>query len=430
MNKTSIFWFRRDLRLHDNKALFFALDESDQVMPIFIFDTDITDHLPPDDARVEFIYNSLKEINDELAKSNKSIRVFKGKPVEIFRKLVKENNISSVYTNKDHEPYGIQRDQIIASFLKKNNIAFYPFLDHLLFDKNEILKDDDTPYSVFTPYKNRAVKTLNHQHLFEYKSEQMIHKFMDAGKEKYPKLDSLGFKRSHVYFPDKEGTDKIINKYDETRDYPHLKGTTRLGIHLRFGTVSLRKLTHYAQQKNETFFNELIWREFYAMILRQHPHIVDKSFKPKYDNIEWRNNREEFEKWKAGKTGYPIVDAGMRQLSKTGYMHNRVRMITASFLTKHLLIDWRWGEAWFAEKLLDYELSSNNGGWQWAAGSGCDAAPYFRIFNPYEQRKKFDPQYKYVKEWVPELNSDDYPSAMVEHKFARQRCLDTYKVAL
>jgi len=430
-DKHTIFWFRRDLRLYDNKGFYHALKDSGKVLPIFIFDTDIIDSLPENDARVEFIHHSLANINKQIEKNKSQIYVYHGKPIEVFQKLIKDINIEAVYTNKDHEPYGIKRDQEIADFLKSKDISFHSYLDHLLFEKDEVLKKDGNPYTVFTPYKNKCYGILNQKkHLHTCNSEKHLHSISIPKKKEFPELKDIGFQPSGINFPDKENSTHIIPEYDKTRDYPALKGTTHLGVHLRFGTISLRKLAKYALQHNQTFFNELLWREFYAMILWHFPHVPNNSFKSKYDKIEWQNNKENFTKWKMGKTGYPIVDAGMRELKETGYMHNRVRMITASFLTKHLLTDWRWGEAWFAEKLLDYELSSNNGGWQWSAGSGCDAAPYFRIFNPHEQLKKFDKNFEYVKEWVKEWDTDQYPAPVIDHKFARERCLKVYKEAL
>jgi deoxyribodipyrimidine photo-lyase len=426
----SIFWFRRDLRLFDNKGLYFGLKNSDHVIPLFIFDSNITDSLPENDARVEFIFNSLNEMETELRKVQRNMLVLKGRPLDIFKKVAEDYPVKAVYCNKDHEPYGIERDEKIRKFLDSKNIEFHSYLDHLLFEKDEVLKNDGTPYHVFSPYGRKCREVLNKDHLRPYPSEDLLTNFAGIDDVKFPELKEIGFKPSQIEFPEKENKNDIIKSYDRTRDYPGQEGTTRLGIHLRFGTVSLRQLAQKAIENNDTYFNELLWREFYAMILWHYPKVVNKSFKPEYDNIEWVNDKKQFERWKEGKTGYPMVDAGMRQLAKTGYMHNRVRMITASFLTKHLLIDWRWGEAWFAEKLLDFELSSNNGGWQWSAGSGCDAAPYFRIFNPESQQKKFDPENNYVKHWIPELSTDKYPEPIINHKDARERCLKVFKKAL
>lgn len=430
MTQHSIFWFRRDLRLEDNKGLYHALKEENNIIPLFIFDTDIIESLPENDPRVNFIYQNLSKMEEVLKKKGKHLVVHRGKPIEILQKLLKDYAIKSVYTNIDHEPYGIKRDNEIAGMLKEKGVEFKSSLDHLLFGKDEVLKGDGTPYNVFTPYGRKCKETLSPEHFKHYTSENLLQHFAELKDINFPGQKELAITNTEIDFPNTMVEDSLLEQYHRTRDYPAENGTSRIGVHLRFGTVSLRSLARRAIEKNDTYLNELFWREFYAMILWHYPDVVKDSFKPAYDKIPWRNNQEEFEKWKQGKTGYPIVDAGMRELSKTGYMHNRVRMITASFLTKHLLIDWRWGEAWFAEKLLDFELSSNNGGWQWSAGSGCDAAPYFRIFNPSEQQKKFDPKAIYIKKWVPEYGTDKYADPLVEHKFARERCLSTYKKAL
>ena len=426
----NVFWFRRDLRFDDNKGLYHALKGTNKVIPLFIFDTDIIHKLPENDARLYFIYQQLKELQNQLQKTHGTFLIIKGKPLEIFKKLSKDYSIQCVYTNQDHEPYGIERDAEIKSYLDSRNIKFDLYLDHLLMGKNDVLKSDGTPYTVFTPYKNKFKELLTDQVFPYFSSEDFLKNIAVIKGMKFPKMEDLNIVSSSIIFPEKKYDFGLIESYHETRDYPFKKGTSRLGMHLRFGTISLRVLARNSVIRNEIFFNELIWREFYAMILWHFPHVMDKSFKPKYDSINWINNEQQFESWKQGKTGYPMVDAGMRELARTGYMHNRVRMITASFLTKHLLIDWRWGEHWFANKLLDYELSSNNGGWQWAAGSGCDAAPYFRIFNPTEQQKKFDSRGEYVKRWIPEIHTQEYPTPIIEHKFARERCLNTFKKAL
>lgn len=430
MQNFSIFWFRRDLRLIDNKGLYYALKNENNVIPLFIFDDNIIGSLPENDARVEFIYSSLKDMDHKLSDLNKSVWIFKGKPKEIISSLTEKYSINSIYTNYDHEPYGINRDEEIKNLLKRKNIPLISYLDHLLFEKDEILKPDGLPYQVFTPYARKCREILTESHFENYPSEKLLSNLTDTPPPQDFDLWKEGFKPSGIPIPSLDNKLPIIKQYDQTRDFPSQNGTTRLGIHLRFGTISLRQLSKESFDINSVFFNELLWREFYAMILWHYPQVVNKSFKSQYDNIEWRNNQDEFELWKAGKTGYPMVDAGMRQLAKTGYMHNRVRMIAASFLTKHLLIDWRWGEAYFAEKLLDYELSSNNGGWQWSSGSGCDAAPYFRIFNPTEQQKKFDTSANYIRNWVDEFDTLQYPRPVVEHKMARERCLRVYKEAL
>jgi deoxyribodipyrimidine photo-lyase len=428
--KHSIFWFRRDLRLEDNKGLYHALNNHDNVIPLFIFDTHILSRLTPADARVEFIHSQLEHMQHQLKKMGRSLLVWVGKPVEIFNDILSSYNIQAVYTNLDHEPYGIERDGQIEGLLASRGVSFHGYYDHLLFEKDEVLKPDQTPYTVFTPYARKCREVLTQTHFMQYKVEKLLDHLAHFPSQPLPSLEEIGFTPTGIEFPASSGKEPIIEIYHQTRDYPGQNGTSRLGLHLRFGTISIRQLAAQSFPANSTFFNELLWREFYAMILWHFPHVTTKAFKPRYDYISWRDNTDEFERWKEGKTGYPMVDAGMRELAQTGYMHNRVRMVTASFLTKHLLIDWRWGEAWFAEKLLDYELSSNNGGWQWSAGTGCDAAPYFRIFNPTEQQKKFDPEHIYIKKWIPEWNTDKYPQPMVDHKFARERCLKLYKMAL
>lgn len=432
MSKLNIFWFRRDFRLNDNAGLYEALTSDYPVLPIFIYDTDIINKLPKNDARLTFIYNSLQKINQTLkSEYNTSIGFYHGKPIEVFRKIVDEFNIDGVYTNTDYEPYAINRDAEIEKFLKTKSINFHSFKDQVIFEKSEVVKSDGEPYLVYTPYMKKWKKTFNEDELSEFPSETYLDNI--AKNQGLPDLtlEDMGFKKSSIEVPDYHIEEEFLENYDDTRNIPSINGTSRLSPYLRFGLIGYRSLVKKALSVNdESFLEELIWREFYKVILFHYPKSVDESFKKKYDRVEWRNNEDEFEKWKNGKTGYPIVDAGMRQLNETGWMHNRVRMIVGSFLCKHLLIDWRWGEAYFAEKLLDYEMSSNVGGWQWVAGSGVDAAPYFRIFNPYSQTDKFDKDKKYIKKWISEYNTDDYPEPMVEHKPARERCLETYKSAL
>lgn len=426
MKKVVIFWFRRDLRLHDNTALFHALKCSDAVLPIFIFDTNILHDLKnKKDKRVDFIHQTLERIQDKLIAQGSSLHVEYGSPQKALEKLISLYNISAVYTNHDYEPSAIERDQQIGEYLKSKNIAFHTFKDQVIFEKNEVMKSDGTPYTVFTPYSKVWKQNLQQQPITTFDSEKWQQNFIQLSPLHFPSLEEIGFEKSDLIYPEPEWNEALIKKYHDTRNIPSIKGTSMLSVHLRFGTISIRKLVKHAINTNEQWLNELIWREFFMMILFHFPHVVKNSFKAKYDKIEWRNNQEEFIAWCQGKTGYPIVDAGMRELNETGFMHNRVRMIVASFLTKHLLIDWRWGEAYFAEKLLDYELSANNGNWQWAAGSGCDAAPYFRIFNPEEQTKKFDPEEKYIRKWVKERSK-----AIVDHKLARERCLEVYKKAV
>jgi deoxyribodipyrimidine photo-lyase len=431
-NKKSvaIHWFRRDLRIHDNNALYHALQGDNPVLPIFIFDSNILDKLEnKKDARVQFIYESLSNIQQQLRKFNSSVLIKIGNPVECWKNILNEYNVKAVYTNHDYEPYALQRDQDIESLLNKNNIPFITFKDQVIFEKSEVVKDDGKPYTVYTPYSRKWRSRLNAEGIPSYDSQSLLKNLVPTSID-FPTLQEIGFEKSDLLFPSDHCADDIIQKYADQRDIPGINGTSRLGIHLRFGTISIREMARKGQNLSDSWLNELCWREFYMMILWHFPHVTKGSFKPQYDSIEWRNNETEFQAWCDGKTGYPIVDAGMRELNTTGYMHNRVRMVVASFLTKHLLIDWRWGEAYFASKLLDFDLSANNGGWQWAAGSGCDAAPYFRIFNPYEQTKKFDSDLKYIRKWVPEFQDFSYPQPIVDHKMARERCLETYKRGL
>ena len=432
--KVSIFWFRRDLRLDDNVGFFEALKDEYPVMPIFIFDSEILDDLPKNDARVTFIYETLQKMRSGIhEKYGSSIAMFYGTPEGIFKTLLKENKIAKVYTNHDYEPYARKRDKKIRELLNKSGIEFCAFKDQVIFEKDEIAKDDGDPYVVYTPYKNKWKENFNaKRHLVHYDTRKYFGNLVAHSTLPNLDLKDMGFQTSSIKVPDHMVTSELIANYENTRNYPAIeKGTSRLGPHLRFGTVSIRKMVKKAVlEKNKVFWNELIWREFFMQILWHYPNTVEKSFKPKYDRIVWRNNKAEFEKWKTGQTGYALVDAGMRELNATGYMHNRVRMLVASFLCKHLLIDWRWGEAYFAEKLLDYDMSANVGNWQWAAGSGVDAAPYFRIFNPITQVDKFDRQKEYVNRWVPELQELTYPAKMVNHKMARERCLKIYKEAL
>ncbi|MFT4698814.1 MAG: deoxyribodipyrimidine photo-lyase [Flavobacteriaceae bacterium] len=421
--KISIFWARRDLRIEDNTALFKALSSGKKVLPIFIFDENIVNELPSNDSRISFIYSTLKELNNQLKKYDSSFFILKGNPIEVWKELIKKFDIAEVYINKDYEPYGIQRDASILSLLEANKITLHSYKDQVIFEEKEIVKNDGKPYTIFTPYKNKWLyhfqqKNIDIQDEVSYSS---FHTF----NYQFPSITELGFQYSEIKIQP-FNLSKADN-YSENRNIPSLDATSYLSPHLRFGTVSIRQIIRKLKPENEVFLSELIWREFFMQILFNFPKVIQENFKPKYNHIDWRNNKTEFEKWCKGKTGYPLVDAGMRQLNKTGYMHNRVRMVTAGFLCKHLLINWQWGEAYFAEKLLDYELSSNNGNWQWAAGTGCDAAPYFRIFNPIEQLKKFDNKHIYVKEWIPELETTSYPQPIVDHKFARIRALERYK---
>lgn len=431
MDEVSVFWFRRDLRLDDNAGLYHALRSGHPVVPIFIFDTAILDELDDKkDKRVHFIHQTLHELQETLKATGSTLHVLRGTPLACFKELMETYDIKAVFTNTDYEPYAIQRDEKVAHFLQENGITFSSYKDQVIFEKNEVVKDNGDPYTVYTPYSKKWKEKLNTFYLKPYPVEKYSSNFYKQNTISIPSLHALGFQPAEPDIVQPTLNQDIARHYDETRDFPAVTGTTRLSIHLRFGTISIRKLTTEAKALNAVLLNELIWREFYQMILFHFPKVINTSFKEAYDHIKWRNNEKEFEAWCTGQTGYPIVDAGMRELNETGYMHNRVRMITASFLTKHLLIDWRWGEAYFAKKLLDYDLAANNGGWQWAAGSGCDAAPYFRIFNPYLQTEKFDKDLKYIKKWVPELNEFSYPQPIVPHEAARERCLRVYKEAL
>ena len=425
-DQINVFWYRRDLRVNDNRGLQLALQKGN-VLPIFIFDQQILNELDKDDARVTFIYEELKKLQEVFKQKGGSLCVLYGKPLEIWESLCEQYNIASVTFNKDYEPYAIDRDQKVKELLEKSGIEVNSLKDQVVFEESEIVKDDGKPYTVYTPFKNKWLSKFEDKLTKPFDSEQSLNGLLKKTFE-FPSLAEIGFVESKIKVA--PFTFEGLSKYQENRDFPAKNQTSHLSPHLRFGTISVREAVRKARDINETFLSELIWREFFMQILYHFPHVVKKSFKPQYDQIKWRNDEAEFKKWCEGNTGYPMVDAGMRELNATGIMHNRVRMVTASFLCKHLLIDWRWGEAYFAKKLLDYDLSANNGNWQWAAGTGCDAAPYFRIFNPMEQLKKFDEKLNYVKKWVPEYAEFDYPKPVVEHTFARNRCLETYKAAL
>lgn len=427
----NIFWIRRDIRLDDNAGLYHLLKSKKNVLLLFIFDKSILDKLEDKaDARVTFIHQQIVELKKNLQSKDSDILIKYGHPIEIWKELILHFSIENVYCNKDYEPYTTKRDDDIKDLLTKSNITFCQFKDHVIFESTEVLKDDGKPYVVFTPYKTKWLKTFNDFYVKSYPTEIYFNHFIQIIIEELPSLNSMGFIKSDTEFPPKNYK-PILSQYHELRNFPEKDATSRLGLHLRFGTVSIRKVVQKAMATNDVWLSELIWRDFYFSIMWHFPYSSKASFKPEYDKINWRNNAEEYEAWKEGKTGYPLVDAGMRQLNETGFMHNRVRMVTASFLCKHLLIDWKWGERYFASKLLDFDLASNVGGWQWAAGTGVDAAPYFRIFNPSEQVKKFDKDLKYIKKWVPEFNDPfTYPAPIVNHQFARERCLETYKQAL
>ncbi|MCI2227575.1 DNA photolyase family protein [Polaribacter sp. MSW13] len=427
----NIFWFRRDLRLDDNCGLFHALNSKKKVLPIFIFDKEILERLPKDDARVTFIHQELENLNNQLKKIESSLTVFYGTPKDVFTNLIQKHHIHSVFTNNDYEPYAIKRDLEIKEFLTSKNINFNTYKDQVIFERNEIVKKDGTAYKVYTPYSKKWLESFHFKGVHFFPSEKNLENFIKTKKHQIKTLDEIGFTKSSIKIESYKVSPELIDDYEETRNFPSKNSTSKLGTHLRFGTVSIRKMVNLASKSNNnTFLKELIWREFFMQILWHFPLTAKNSFKPKYDRILWRNNENEFEAWCKGKTGYPLVDAGMRELNQTGFMHNRVRMLVGSFLCKHLLIDWRWGEAYFAEKLHDYEQASNVGNWQWVAGCGVDAAPYFRIFNPTTQIQKFDKDLTYIKSWVTDFQELTYPSPIVYHKLARERCLSVYKDAL
>jgi deoxyribodipyrimidine photo-lyase len=425
--EVAIFWFRRDLRLEDNVALFHALESEYSVLPLFIFDESILDSLPKNDPRVGFIHESLVKMNTQLEEIGSSILVKTGRPFEVWQTLLREFNVKEAYFNKDYEPYVISRDLDVVGLLEENKINSFSYKDQVIFEEKEISKPNGLPYTVYTPYKNKWLE--------KYKSMAPVREYNTSEKESnflknhfvFPTLEQIGFEESIIKVKP-YNLDHVVN-YQETRNFPAMDSTSYLSPHLRFGTVSIRKLVNWAVHKNDVFLSELIWREFFMQILFSFPKVVTQNFKSTYDGIQWRNNEEDFKRWCSGTTGFPMVDAGMRELNQTGYMHNRVRMVVASFLCKHLLINWQWGEAYFAEKLLDFELASNVGNWQWAAGTGCDAAPYFRVFNPEIQFKKFDEKGIYIRKWIPEFDLG-YIEPMLDHAFAKERAISTYKAGI
>ncbi|MFN0031228.1 MAG: cryptochrome/photolyase family protein [Flavobacteriales bacterium] len=429
--KIAIYWMRRDLRLEDNAALWQALRSAYPVLTIFIFDCNILHKLANKrDARVLFIHRELQHLKSELEKMGSTLRTFYCTPAEAYSQLMQEFDIQAVHASRDYEPYAQLRDKEIFQQLAVPNIPFKGAKDHVIFEKEEVMKDDGKPYTVYTPYSRKWKQKLNEFYIKPYPTEEYFGNYFQCDPLSMHTLEQIGFEDFQFSFPERIADESILVNYEKTRDLPAVSGTSRLSMHLRFGTVSIRQLVGIAQRTSDKWLNELIWRDFYQMILFHFPHTAEAAFKPGYDRIAWMNDEKQFDRWCTGQTGYPLVDAGMRELNSTGFMHNRVRMVVASFLTKHLLIDWRWGERYFAEKLLDYECASNVGGWQWAAGCGCDAAPYFRIFNPQSQTEKFDKDLKYIRHWVPELNTTTYPAPMVDHKFARERCLNVFKKAL
>ncbi|WP_345948536.1 deoxyribodipyrimidine photo-lyase [Mucilaginibacter sp. PAMB04274] len=429
-NPVTLFWFRRDLRLHDNAGLYYALKSANPVLCLFVFDRDILDKLEDrDDARVTFIYNAVIELKKELEQQGSSLLIKYARPQEAFEEILNEYNVTRVYTNRDYEPYAKQRDSNIGELLQSRGISLKTFKDQIIFERDEVVKDDQKPYTVFTPYKKRWLRTVNDFYLKSYPTEKYFNNLYSAAPLQAITLNDMGFVESAIEFPATE-YEHIIDDYARNRDFPAKKGTSHIGIHLRFGTISIRDAVRAAFTREQTWLSELIWREFYMMALDHFPDTAQHAYRPAFDRIQWRNNEKEFELWCQGKTGYPLVDAGMRELNATGFMHNRVRMVAASFMVKHLLIDWRWGEHYFGRKLLDYEASTNIGSWQWVAGSGTDVMPYFRIFNPEAQVKKFDPQFEYIKKWVPEYGTSQYPKPIIDNPGGKERALKTYRAAV
>ncbi len=431
MEKINVFWFRRDLRLDDNRGLHEALRSGKPVLPIFIFDKNILGKLEDKtDKRLSFIHHYLDRIQVILGHYGSSIRILHAEPTEAFEELLELYEIDTVFTNTDYEPYARHRDGKVKKFLESKSVGFKSFKDQVIFEKEEIIKDNGSPYTVYTPYSKKWLATLGEEDLLNYNISEFSGNFLRTANFDFPSLEDLSFKKVEFTFPTSKVLDELISNYEQYRNFPFMNATTRLGVHLRFGTISIRRLVAHVRSLSTTYLKELVWREFFMMILWHFPETIDKAFKSKYDNITWRNDTRDFNSWCVGKTGFPIIDAGMRELNETGFMHNRVRMITASFLVKHLLINWRWGEAYFARKLLDFEQSSNVGNWQWVTGSGCDASPYFRIFNPITQQQKFDPEMEYCKKWLPEMGTSKYPDPITDHKMARERALSVYKEAI
>ena len=432
MVEASIFWFRRDLRIDDNPGLYEALGNSKNVIPIFIFDTNIIDNLPSDDNRIKFIWHSLSLLNERLKEVGSKLNVFKGNPLEVFKKIILKYRLTSVYVNRDYEKYSIKRDKEINTFLNENKIAFNLSKDHVFFEPNEILKSDGTPYTVFTPYSKKWFEKFYSEKLPQYQIKNLVDNFFKTNYKPIMSLSEIGFSDDEIKFEKFNLGDELIKNYNSKRDFPYLNSTSKIGPYLRFGLISVREVGKKTIEKkfDQSFLRQLIWRDFYIQIFFHFPDSENENFKPAYDKIIWLNEEEKFEKWCAGETGYPIVDAGMKELNATGFMHNRVRMIAASFLCKHLLIHWKKGESYFAKKLLDYEMASNVGNWQWVAGTGVDAAPYFRLFNPEIQMKKFDPQKVYIKKWLPKYDPENYLEPIIDHNYARERCLNAYKIAL
>jgi deoxyribodipyrimidine photo-lyase len=462
----SLCWFRRDLRLHDHAALYRALKDSAAVHCVFVFDTDILDNLEDkQDSRVEFIWHALREFNERLQQQGSALHVLHGKPQQLIPQLARELDAQAVFCNRDYEPDAVARDAAVEQAL--GDIEFHRCKDQVIFEQSEILTGSGKPYGVFTPYKNAWLKKLDDFYLRAYPVEKYLASLARCDATPLPALESFGFEAGALNVqampPGESGANELfddflqrIGLYREARDYPAVKGVSYLSVHLRFGTISVRRLAAAAHRIGgagaETWISELIWREFYQMLLHHHPHLAQgRAYKPQFDSIAFPNDAEKFAAWCEARTGYPLIDAAMRQLNQTGYMHNRLRMVTASFLVKDLHVDWRWGERYFALHLLDFDLASNNGGWQWAASTGCDAQPWFRIFNPVTQSEKFDAQGMFIRRYVPELATcpdkwihapwlmpqdeqrrcnvaigRDYPAPIVDHALARIKTLALY----
>ncbi len=470
--KSILFWFRRDLRTNDNAGLYHALKAGKRVYCTFIFDREILDHLPSKaDRRVEFIWESVRELADTLNRHGGALIVRYARASDEIPALAQELKVDAVFTNEDYEPAAIARDKKVAAALHANGITFEQFKDTVIFEKDEVLTQAAKPFSVFTPYKNAWLKKLTDFYLKPYPTERYVGNLAkSAAAPAIPTLADMGFTSTNIKSLVTCGVtgaallrDDFIDRmadYRVARDFPSVKGVSYLSVHNRFGTISIRELATIAhaetiKRKNEgaeTWLSELIWRDFYFQILWHTPHAATSAYKREYDALTWENDKTLFQAWCEARTGYPIIDAAMRQLNQSGYMHNRLRMIVASFLTKDLLIDWRWGEKYFADHLNDFDLSANNGGWQWAASTGCDAQPYFRIFNPITQSERFDPQGKFIRKYLPELKNipdkfihapwtlppidataknfligRDYPQPIVDHAVQRDKALAMYK---
>jgi deoxyribodipyrimidine photo-lyase len=430
------FWFRRDLRLNDNAGLYHALRGGEPVQAVFVFDTEILEKLDdPRDRRVQFLHQNVSDLQKKLRALGADLVVRTGKPVEVWKKLLREHPARTLYANHDYEPASIRRDVAVEKLCASSGVAFQTFKDQVIFEKDEIVTEARKPYTVYTPYKKKWLASLSGFYLKVYPTEKYFKNFLKvaksaAAKNAVPTLRDLKFAAPEFVFPPARVNEKILKAYAGTRDFPALEhGTSRLGLHLRFGTLSVRELARAGRKNSAVWLSELIWREFFMQVLWHFPQVEKRSFREHFEKVPWRKSPADFRRWCEGRTGYPLVDAGMRELNATGFMHNRVRMVTASFLSKHLLIHWSRGERYFAAKLLDYDLSANNGNWQWAAGTGCDAAPYFRVFNPETQARRFDGAEEYIRKWIPELGTAAYPEPMVDHVFARNRALSAYKAA-